>query len=138
MESRELAAYFTMLLKAADEFRKLISPFPIDKMAGHYSKRLDNLILRVEREQSLHYVGGEFIVTAETMTQFKIAVDLYFQDEAKEWVRVQTESGLKNIKYLNEASRRELLAKRKIVFEVQEPGRGDAAAERKDVLPRRK
>lgn len=138
MEENTLRTYFSMLLKAADEFRKLMRPFSIDKMAGHYSKRLDELILRTEKEQGLQYVGGEFIVTVATAAHFKMAIDLYFQNKEKEWVRVQTESGLRDLRYLNESSRRELQAKRKIVFEVQEPSHDAGALQNEKVLPRRK
>lgn len=138
MEENTLRTYFSMLLKAADEFRKLMRPFSIDKMAGHYSKRLDELILRTETEQKLHYIGGEFIVTAVTAAHFKLAIDLYFRNEENEWVRVQTESGLKDMRYLNETSRRELQGKKKIIFEVQEPSRDVNRSASEEILPRRK
>ncbi len=111
------------LLKKAEELRNLLQAVSLDKLAKRYSLRVDEMILKAEKEEELHYVGGQLTIAFRSETGFTIAIDLYFQNQKKEWVRMQSSSGELNMRYLNAEAQQELRTKKKVAFEIDEPKR---------------
>lgn len=138
MEKKELTArdMLVELLKKAEELRNLLQPVSLDKLAKRYSLRVDEMILKAEKEENLHYVGGQLTISFQSETGFAIAIELYFQNQKKEWVRMQSSSGELNMRYLNEEARKELRMKKKVAFEIDEPKRpGEEPSEKSNVIP---
>lgn len=125
LEKKDMTArdMLVELLKKAEEWWNLLQPVSLDKLAKRYSLRVDEMILKAEREERLRYVGGQLIISFRSETGFAIAIDLYFQNQKKEWVRMQSASGELNMRYLNEEARQELRTKKKVAFEIDEPKR---------------
>ena len=118
---------FVELLKKAEEWRKLVHPVSLRELAGRYEKRLDEMILDAETEEQLQYAGGLFIVELQPKDTFSIRVELYFQDERKEWVKMQAQSKSMTLQYLDEEACRELQKVKKVEFSIDEPEKAPRA-----------
>lgn len=95
----------------------------VDRLAKRYSKKMDQVILETERQKSCHYVGGQFLFECTDEKVFTMSTALYFQDEEKNWIQVQSKSEPINMDQLTPESARELIEKKKIPFEVDAPAR---------------
>lgn len=138
MEKKEMTArdMLVELLKKAEEWWNLLQPVSLDKLANRYSLRVDEMILKAEKEERLRYVGGQLTISFRSETGFALAIDLYFQNQKKEWVRMQSASGELNMRYLSEEARRELYTKKKVAFEIDEPKRPEEEPlEKSNVIP---
>lgn len=109
------------ILKKAEDIRNLRRPSSLEELAQKYSRRLDEMIIKAEKEEALHYVGGQFDIIAQSESTFSLKVELYFQNSQKEWVCMRSGSGVLNVRYLNNAARQELIHKKVISFDVEEP-----------------
>ena len=105
------------LVKSLPEDTKL----SLEELADSYSKELDTLILKQEKENNYQYVGGELKIYYINAKYFGIYISLYFQDENKQWKKTSIKSNPQKAKYMRKDAFEELIAKRTIVFEVEPP-----------------
>lgn len=93
----------------------------LDELAGVYEKKIDALILQKERDGLLTYVGGEFTIAYVSETEFSLKLELYFQNERAEWIKLEPQSIMRNTKYLKEWAVAELREKKSVVYDIPHP-----------------
>jgi hypothetical protein len=106
--------------KFADEI--LLQPLSLDDVVEAFSSAIDKFILDVEQKESLKFYGGKLKIKVkeDNPTSIIIGIDLFFQNEKQEWIKKTTEM-LKDKKFLEESSYKELLKDKERVFDIEHP-----------------
>lgn len=105
-------------------FLDIFTKMDLDEMAGLYSEKLDEQILKTCRETGWTYRGGQFIVTYVTKETFSIEVVLYYQDAQDEWREVKSITS-RHMKWLKERAVQEIFEKKKVKYPIDLPVEGE-------------
>jgi len=92
----------------------------LDELADCYEKKLDEVILDIEKKKKLQYVGGKFIITYATAEVFSLRMELYFLNNDNQWEKAEALT-LKYMKFLKPRAVKELEEKTKIVYDIEPP-----------------
>lgn len=131
---KNITELFNIVDRGLELFDELIKSLPqnaklsLEELADSYSKKLDTLILKQEKENNYQYIGGELKIYYIDIKYFGIYVSLYFQDENKQWKKTSIKSNPQKAKYIRKDAFEELISKRTIVFEVEPPKNEDFIA----------
>ena len=109
-----------MIRKVIDKIINIAFKSNIKELAEIYSKDIDNIILKSERDKSFKYVGGEFIVTYVTETIFSIKIALYYKNKEDKWVEESYVTS-RDMKLLKDEAVIELKESKKIIYEIEYP-----------------
>lgn len=109
-----------MIRKVIDKIINIAFKSNIKELAEIYSKDIDNIILKSEREKSFKYVGGEFIVTYVTERIFSIKIALYYKNKEDKWVEESYVTS-RDMKLLKDEAVIELKESKKIIYEIEYP-----------------
>lgn len=118
---------FNVVDKGIELLDELVKSFPedtkisLEELADSYSKKLDTLILKQEKEKNYQYIGGELKIYYIDAKYFGVDISLYFQDENKQWKKTSIKSNPQKSKYIQKEAFDELCAKKAISFEVNPP-----------------
>ena len=110
--------FFETLFK---QIAEKMTRMDLDELAEYYEKKIDALIIKKDTDELLKYIGGEFTITYVTETVFSLKLALYFQDRKEEWVKIETPSMARDMKYLKERAVIELREKKKIIYDIEHP-----------------
>lgn len=119
-EKDEIFDPIEMIRKVIDKILNVAFKSDIRDLADIYSKDIDNIILKSEKDKFLKYVGGEFIVTYVTDTIFSIKIALYYKNKDDKWVE-ESYITSRNMKLLKEEAVSELKENKKIIYEIEYP-----------------
>lgn len=118
------------LMRDVDNFFKQVADkvlrMDLDELAEIYEKKINALILKKEREELLRYIGGQFTIACVTEKEFSLKLTLYFQNEQKEWVKLEPKDVIRNMKYLKAEAAAELQKKQQIVYDIDHPNANQA------------
>lgn len=109
-----------MIRKVIDKIINIAFKSNIKELAEIYSKDIDNIILKSERDKSFKYVGGNFIVTYVTETIFSIKIALYYKNKEDKWVEESYVTS-RDMKLLKDEAVIELKESKKIIYEIEYP-----------------
>ncbi|MBE6073211.1 MAG: hypothetical protein E7202_01475 [Selenomonas ruminantium] len=109
-----------MIRKVIDKIINIAFKSNIKELAEIYSKDIDNIILKSERDKSFKYVGGEFIVTYVTERIFSIKIALYYKNKEDKWVEESYVTS-RDMKLLKDEAVIELKESKKIIYEIEYP-----------------
>ena len=119
-EKDEIFDPIEMIRKVIDKILNVAFKSDIRDLADIYSKDIDNIILKSEKDKFLKYVGGEFIVTYVTDTIFSIKIALYYKNKDDKWVE-ESYITSRDMKLLKEEAVSELKENKKIIYEIEYP-----------------
>lgn len=119
-ENDEFFDPIEMIRKVIDKILNVAFRSDIRDLAEIYSKDIDNIILKSEKDKLLKYVGGEFIVTYVTDTIFSIKIALYYKNKDDKWVEESYVTS-RDMKLLKEEAVNELKQNKKIIYEIEYP-----------------
>ena len=66
----------------------LIPKMDLDEIKNIYTKPLDKIIIRHEKETNNTYVSGEFKVSYLDEKYYEVSYDLYFQNKNEKWIKL--------------------------------------------------
>lgn len=101
---------------AEDVFVKM----SLDEVARIHSRKIDKYILKTAEEKGWVYRGGQFTILYVTNTVFSLEIALYYQDTLGEWKETKARTS-RNMCCLKAESAQELMKKKKIVYDIEEP-----------------
>ena len=119
-EKDEIFDPIEMIRKVIDKILNVAFKSDIRDLADIYSKDIDNIIIKSEKDKFLKYVGGEFIVTYVTDTIFSIKIALYYKNKDDKWVE-ESYITSRDMKLLKEEAVSELKENKKIIYEIEYP-----------------
>lgn len=93
----------------------------LDEIAKVYNDELDKMIIAEVNSTGKTYVGGAFYIRYIDDTSFGMSVEMYFQNEKKEWSKKANESKPQSVKFLNLEARNELREKQEVKYEIDPP-----------------
>ena len=96
----------------------------LDELANCYEKKLDEVILDIEKKKKLQYVGGKFIITYATAELFSLRTELYFLNENDQWEKAEALTS-KYMKFLKPRAVKELEEKTKIIYDIEPPKKSE-------------
>lgn len=94
----------------------------IDEVTQKFSKTTDQMILNVESEEKLLFIGGSFKISASNKKSIKAEAILYFQGDNKEWTERKLSSDLKATEF-DDKSMSELLERKTVDFDILHPNK---------------
>lgn len=106
------------LFRMIDKMVDWTARMDLDELADIYDNQLQRLIRRKEKNEALNYVGGEFVITYVTESVFSLRFTLYFQDQDKQWKKMDAKTS-RSMRYLKDRAVKELIEKKQIVYEVE-------------------
>ncbi len=85
-----------------------------------FSKDIDQIIINNKKNQ-LKYVGGIFSIYLYDDKNFRIGYQVYFKENSGKYLNKSAESDSMSIDYLDNSSLKELIANKKVEFNIDEP-----------------
>ena len=107
---KQLKNLFQDTLTVIDRAISFMTQMDLDELADCYEKKLDEVILDIEKKKRLQYVGGKFIITYATAEVFSLRME--------EKAEALTS---KYMKFLKPRAVKELEEKTKIVYDIEPP-----------------
>ena len=97
-------------------------PISLDRLVQGLSNDTDKEILNIIRSENLNFIGGELIVlgTSKKIDCFSLDLKLFFQINKDEVILKEKHKELE-FSILDETSQKELIEKKSITYEVNEP-----------------
>ena len=97
-------------------------PISLDRLVQGLSNDTDKEILKIIRSENLNFIGGELIVlgTSKKIDCFSLDLKLFFQNNKDEVILKEKHKELE-FSILDETSQKELIEKKSITYEVNEP-----------------
>ena len=97
-------------------------PISLDRLVQGLSNDTDKEILNIIRSENLNFIGGELIVlgTSKKIDCFSLDLKLFFQNNKDEVILKEKHKELE-FSILDETSQKELIEKKSITYEVNEP-----------------
>ena len=94
----------------------------LDRLVQGSSNDTDKEILNIIRSENLNFIGGELIVlgTSKKIDCFSLDLKLFFQNNKDEVILKEKHKELE-FSILDETSQKELIEKKSITYEVNEP-----------------
>lgn len=117
---KQLKNLFQDTLTVIDRAISFMTQMDLDELADCYEKKLDEVILDIEKKKKLQYVGGKFIITYATAEVFSLRMELYFLNNDNQWEKAEALT-LKYMKFLKPRAVKELEEKTKIVYDIEPP-----------------
>lgn len=91
-----------------------------EDIANVFSKDIDQIIINNKKNQ-LKYVGGIFSIYLYDDKNFRIGYQVYFKENTGKYLNQSAESDSMSIDYLDNSSLKELIANKKVEFNIDEP-----------------
>lgn len=91
-----------------------------EDIANVFSKDIDQIIINNKKNQ-LKYVGGIFSIYLYDDKNFRIGYQVYFKENSGKYLNKSAESDSMSIDYLDNSSLKELIANKKVEFNIDEP-----------------
>lgn len=91
-----------------------------EDIANVFSKDIDQIIIN-NKKNRLKYVGGIFSIYLYDDKNFRIGYQVYFKENTGKYLNQSAESDSMSIDYLDNSSLKELIANKKIEFNIDEP-----------------
>lgn len=60
--------------------------FSLDDFIDYHSKSIDKFIIKIEKEDDLFFIAGNFHIKYFPKNKFGIIIDLYFKDKQGDWI----------------------------------------------------
>lgn len=117
---KQLKNLFQDTLTVIDRAISFMTQMDLDELADCYEKKLDEVILDIEKKKRLQYVGGKFIITYATAEVFSLRMELYFLNNDNQWEKAEALTS-KYMKFLKPCAVKELEEKTKIVYDIEPP-----------------
>lgn len=117
---KQLKNLFQDALTVIDRAISFMTQMDLDELADCYEKKLDEVILDIEKKKKLQYVGGKFIITYATAEVFSLRMELYFLNNDNQWEKAEALTS-KYMKFLKPRAVKELEEKTKIVYDIEPP-----------------
>ena len=97
-------------------------PISLDNLVVGLSNDTDKEILKIIKHENLNFIGGELIVlgTSKKIDCFSLDLKLFFQNNKDEVILKEKHKELE-FSILDETSQKELIEKKSITYEVNEP-----------------
>ena len=97
-------------------------PIGLDDLVSKLSNDTDKEILKIIKHENLNFIGGELIVlgTSKKIDCFSLDLKLFFQNNKDEVILKEKHKELE-FSILDETSQKELIEKKSITYEVNEP-----------------
>ena len=97
-------------------------PISLDRLVQGLSNDTDKEILNIIRSENLNFIGGEIIVLGKSkkIDCFSLDLMLFFQNNKDEVILKEKHKELE-FSILDETSQKELIEKKSITYEVNEP-----------------
>lgn len=109
------------LLEKATRFLHKLSQVGLDELADLYSDSIDEYIIMRCQQSQLTYVGGHFVIIYANEKYFKISIELYFQNLAKEWVKVTSAPIVEKTEQLKPDDLETLKTDHKVTYNIDAP-----------------
>uniref|UniRef100_UPI003FEEAF20 hypothetical protein n=1 Tax=Megasphaera elsdenii TaxID=907 RepID=UPI003FEEAF20 len=120
----KLKNLFQDTLTIIDRAISFMMQMDLDELANCYEKKLDEVILDIEKKKKLQYVGGKFIITYATAELFSLRTELYFLNENDQWEKAEALTS-KYMKFLKPRAVKELEEKTKIIYDIEPPKKSE-------------
>lgn len=120
----KLKNLFQDTLTIIDRAISFMTQMDLDELANCYEKKLDEVILDIEKKKKLQYVGGKFIITYATAELFSLRTELYFLNENDQWEKAEALTS-KYMKFLKPRAVKELEEKTKIIYDIEPPKKSE-------------
>ena len=120
----KLKNLFQDTLTIIDRAISFMTQMDLDELANCYEKKLDEVILDIEKKKKLQYVGGKFIITYATAELFSLRTELYFLNANDQWEKAEALTS-KYIKFLKPRAVKELEEKTKIIYDIEPPKKSE-------------
>ena len=120
----KLKNLFQDTLTIIDRAISFMTQMDLDELANCYEKKLDEVILDIEKKKKLRYVGGKFIITYATAELFSLRTELYFLNENDQWEKAEALTS-KYMKFLKPRAVKELEEKTKIIYDIEPPKKSE-------------
>ena len=117
---KQIKNLFQDTLTVIDRAISFMTQMDLDELADCYEKKLDEVILDIEKKKRLQYVGGKFIITYATAEVFSLRMELYFLNNDNQWEKAEALTS-KYMKVLKPRAVKELEEKTKIVYDIEPP-----------------
>lgn len=91
-----------------------------EDIANVFSKDIDRIIINNKKNQ-LKYIGGIFSIYLYDDKNFRIGYQVYFKEISGKYLNKSAESDSMSINYLDNSSLKELIANKKVEFNIDEP-----------------
>lgn len=91
-----------------------------EDIANVFSKDIDQIIID-NKKNKLKYVGGIFSIYLYDDKNFRVGYQVYFKENTGKYLNKSAESDSMSIDYLDNSSLKELIANKKIEFNIDEP-----------------
>ena len=111
---------FQDILIFIDQGISFMTQMDLDELADVYEKKVDEVILDLEKMRNLKYVGGKFIITYVSAEIFSLRMELYFLNKDNKWEKSESITS-KYMKYLKPLAVEELEEKKKIIYDIESP-----------------
>ena len=111
---------FQDILIFIDQGISFMTQMDLDELADVYEKKVDEVILDLEKMRNLKYVGGKFIITYVSAEIFSLRMELYFLNKDNKWEKSESITS-KYMKYLKPRAVEELEEKKKIIYDIESP-----------------
>ena len=120
----KLKNLFQDTLTIIDRAISFMTQMDLDELANCYEKKLDEVILDIEKKKKLQYVGGKFIITYATAELFSLRTELYCLNENDQWEKAEALTS-KYMKFLKPRAVKELEEKTKIIYDIEPPKKSE-------------
>lgn len=97
-------------------------PISLDNLVLGLSNDTDKEILNIIKHENINFIGGELVVLSKSrnIDCFSLDLKLYFQNNQNEIILKEKHKELE-FSILDETSQKELIEKKSITYEVNEP-----------------
>ena len=100
--------------------KDILTRMDLDEIADTYSKRIDEYILQSQKTKGLNFISGMFTITYVTAETFSLTMELYYQNQEKEWIKEESKTA-RSTKYLKREALAKLKEEKKIIYEINPP-----------------
>ena len=106
-----------------ESFNRALCPkMDLDEIKNIYTKPVDKIIIRHEKETNNTFVSGEFKVSYLEDNFYEVSYDLYFQDKNEKWIKMSSKSKpISCEKKLKPEAIEELKKEKSIIYEIEQP-----------------
>ncbi len=106
-----------------DDLFRGLSAITLSDFVSRFSNRVDELIVRIEHEERLSFIGGTIEASCSNVVQdevFILHLKLYFQNQAKEFILKESSKNF-SFNKLDITSKQRLITQRKVSYQIQKP-----------------
>ena len=104
--------------------RALCPKMDLDEIKNIYTRPLDKIIIRHEKETNNKFISGEFKISYLDDNHYEVAYDLYFQNINEKWIKMSSKSKpINSEKKLKPEAIEELKKEKCVIYEINQPAK---------------